>query len=998
MQKDFVFWLILVSFTIVIFTTIIGGLSIVEAEDADPIEFTLISSYDLGSNTTEVEVQGDFAYVCVQNGIKIINISDPASPTLVGLFNTTGTPQDLVVMGDYTFIADSEDGLVILNTTSVAHPTIMSKTPTNGTAKGIAVNGNYTYLVDDDTGLVIFNTSNFSDPEFIRHAGSVDAHAVALDHRYAYLADGPGGVKILDIEDPAFPRHRINYQYVDYAVDVTVYQKYMYIADRSGEIHIVHVPWYGGMEKVGTVSLEDQCNSVLIDGPYVFATIDQSGFVITNRWYGTVPEVLGGNGTSAASYDIAISGSSLLVADGENGLSFYQMIPQASIYYAIPEQAALGQRIRFYGTTNSLNRIETYAWRSSIDGEMYNGPSASLSYYNLSLGNHTIYLKVLDDEGVWSSEDSINVQVIEDYPADYGQPKNQTAISLFPSKQASPSIDGDIVAWLDDRNGGYSGEVFLFDLENPEIIQKISHAYRWPVDNDTYHIFSDPLVSDRKVIWLDRIRNSSATDFELRLYDHDDPILGGEVIFHWDYVNIGSIEFSGDLVVWSEFSGNWSQEKPYSIHLLNIISGEHTELFNVSSPFDFQGDRLVYVEAPDTQIEGSERSTLIVYDLTTRTIEKELSFLGDPDDITSLDLWGDHVVWRGYRGGSLHYSRWDIFLLDISEEKMTQLTTDSRNENDPFIHGDIVVWVDEDERSGNDVIRAYSISRNRFSMLDEAYGHHPYESNPASSGDMLVWERTSSVGYRGLHLEDISSLSWNFSGVIFTDISHFFPITTGGDIPFPIWEIGYQWTWNVTHDDSWNVSDETRKYQLIETVIDDQSIHFSIPCYEVIVQRIEDGRTITETVWLAKDTFNVVDTTMSEEWDIEMFRHLQALQLPVGGILGGTETYKTREGDGIKISYVNYQNFYFNQPIEDLPTYSYSPGIGHIISLHHTEVNVWMKHFTKYVDVDEFMDDLENKEDDGFTMTPGAGLFILLVVVVVLLAGFKLKRSRNGNH
>jgi len=78
--------------------------------------------------------------------------------------------------------------------------------------------------------------------------------------------------------------------------------------------------------------------------------------------------------------------------------------PVTEILEISPNPAMVGETITFIGSGIDDGSIERYVWRSSIDKEIYNGTSYSFTLSNLSVGNHTIYLRIQDNYDVWSEE------------------------------------------------------------------------------------------------------------------------------------------------------------------------------------------------------------------------------------------------------------------------------------------------------------------------------------------------------------------------------------------------------------------------------------------------------------------------------------------------------------------------------------------------------------------------------------------------------------------
>ena len=81
-------------------------------------------------------------------------------------------------------------------------------------------------------------------------------------------------------------------------------------------------------------------------------------------------------------------------------------IPLAFIGSITPNPGTKGESITFHGYGTDDGSIIKYSWHSTIDGELYYGPSPIFFTSNLTAGNHIISLKVQDDFGLWSDEDS----------------------------------------------------------------------------------------------------------------------------------------------------------------------------------------------------------------------------------------------------------------------------------------------------------------------------------------------------------------------------------------------------------------------------------------------------------------------------------------------------------------------------------------------------------------------------------------------------------------
>ena len=153
-------------------------------------------------------------------------------------------------------------------------------------------------------------------------------------------------------------------------------------------------------------------------GTYVFAGSDNKKLVLANVTTGD--EVWRVNAVSAVtSVSLSYRGENLLVGT-ESGISlFYEQLldnqaPIASIDIIDPSIALPGEEITFTGSGTDMDGfVSNYHWSSSIDGNLSISDNFTIS--NLTMGLHTIFFMVQDDEGRWSYPVTMEIGV-GDFP------------------------------------------------------------------------------------------------------------------------------------------------------------------------------------------------------------------------------------------------------------------------------------------------------------------------------------------------------------------------------------------------------------------------------------------------------------------------------------------------------------------------------------------------------------------------------------------------------
>jgi hypothetical protein len=158
---------------------------------------------------------------------------------LVGQIGGGGTSAT-AVQGTYAYTAVGKR-LVILDVSNPANLAVVAETDVlPGAAGAVAVAGDHAYLADGDGGLRILDVSDPIAPSEVGfYATPGYARALALAENYAYLAVRDSGLRILDVSDPSAPSEVGFYDTPGSTGDVALAGDYIYVADGENGLAIL---------------------------------------------------------------------------------------------------------------------------------------------------------------------------------------------------------------------------------------------------------------------------------------------------------------------------------------------------------------------------------------------------------------------------------------------------------------------------------------------------------------------------------------------------------------------------------------------------------------------------------------------------------------------------------------------------------------------------------------------------------------------------------------
>lgn len=134
---------------------------------ADPFPVVLHVCEDLSEYYRELAVQGSYAYIAGNNnGLVVLNISNPAVPSYAGEYNSSvfnGYLQ-VSVSGNYACVMNMEYDIEILDISNLSSISEVGKYTSGALANDFVLIGNYLYVAEGSNGLKIIDISNPASP------------------------------------------------------------------------------------------------------------------------------------------------------------------------------------------------------------------------------------------------------------------------------------------------------------------------------------------------------------------------------------------------------------------------------------------------------------------------------------------------------------------------------------------------------------------------------------------------------------------------------------------------------------------------------------------------------------------------------------------------------------------------------------------------------------------------------------------------------------------
>lgn len=157
-----------------------------------------------------ITIAGNYAYICADTGLVVINIDAPKTPNLTKILNKFSRPVAVAIQFRYAFVLDAV-GLHVVDVTVPEQAQIVpGNTVKLANAHDVYLARTYAYVAAGARGMVIVDIeipdSMFVDQQVTFNGRMNDARAITIGayqaSTFAYVADGKNGLKVIQLTSP----------------------------------------------------------------------------------------------------------------------------------------------------------------------------------------------------------------------------------------------------------------------------------------------------------------------------------------------------------------------------------------------------------------------------------------------------------------------------------------------------------------------------------------------------------------------------------------------------------------------------------------------------------------------------------------------------------------------------------------------------------------------------------------------------------------------------
>lgn len=313
------------------------GLVLLDASDRRaPRE---IGSCALPAPALEVAMEGDIAVLaCGEAGSAIVDIADPAWPGLLAMCEIPASTEaraiaisgGLVVVG-YS-VPYEADWIQIIDVSDPANPTVLSSMPTGGGVDAVLVAGTLAF-VGGSEGLCVIDLSDPAVPKVVGRYGNgpgsrADINCLEISGELLFAGEGDEGFEILDVSDPSNPRRLGGSSTFEDCYALTAVGERLLVADDQAGVTVFDVSDPSAPRAIGRYpDLRGARGKIVVEGDIGFVPYSNEGVQVLDFSRIAPAQIVGWLDIDGHPNRVAFDGSQGWAGEGDDLLSMDLSVP-----------------------------------------------------------------------------------------------------------------------------------------------------------------------------------------------------------------------------------------------------------------------------------------------------------------------------------------------------------------------------------------------------------------------------------------------------------------------------------------------------------------------------------------------------------------------------------------------------------------------------------------------------------------------------------------------
>ncbi len=301
------------------------------------VQPSLIKTFFLGGDASDMYIRGNYAFVALDNGLKIVDISNPGNPVVVGFWEVSVESNALrrfiYIRDNYAFYGKVGSGavnpLVVLDISNPSNISLVKTVDGFGSICSMIASGNYLYITDGNGGGGTFQILDISNPTNPIQKSILSWEyclvCIGVIGKYAYFATSDSGFRVVDISNPVNPVIVTSVLDSSYFVSAVGKDNYVFIAYTNNAVKIYDITQIATPVVVGTVYLGVSPSKLTLEGNYIYASCTGGGVKVINIENILNSQLVISINTFGKARDTFLSGNIAFIADGAAGLTYYSV-------------------------------------------------------------------------------------------------------------------------------------------------------------------------------------------------------------------------------------------------------------------------------------------------------------------------------------------------------------------------------------------------------------------------------------------------------------------------------------------------------------------------------------------------------------------------------------------------------------------------------------------------------------------------------------------------